>query len=719
MKKFFKRFLLFVIVPIAGLIALLVAGLIIYYHALYEPEPLASQAEGDVALQVANEYNKPILLPVPKRITWAAGYFREKQIRIAAPAEDATALASVWQNRMDMKLNSGSRAAVQFLKNKNLSSQAYRLSVNPGAIKIEYSTLQAAFYALTTLSQLEFGSKNGISCVEIEDEPDLQTRGAMLDISRGKVPKLETLYTMVDFLSDLKYNQLQLYIEGFSFGYPSFARYWEPTETPLTPDEIKALDRYCRERFIELVPNQNSLGHMQEWLKQDDFKNLAECPEGYKLLGLFEVKTTLSPTDPRTLELVKQMSNDLLPNFTSTRFNVNLDEPFELGKSKQRPIDNPMDLARLYMDYAKKLNEFVQAGGRQMMMWGDVISRTPGIIGDIPKNITLLEWRYEAIQPFEQICEKYQNAGLNYMVCPGTSSWSSFTGRTDNMIGNITNAVEAGVKHGAEGMLITDWGDTPHLQYLTVSYPGLAYGGGLSWNSRSKSELPLAEYLSRDVFCDSTMTMGGLVLDLGRYNQFEEYPMLAMTTSNLALRLGMMDPVMYQAIGRKLRTGIFELASFDSLTTQRLHGMFDSPKPYQSLAAISYMSSLEDKLNNVGMDGEASGLVLDEYRNNIRMVKLAIMLKHYVLHHLEQTDDENRQGLEEMKALCATSLGEHERLWMIRNKRSGYKGSIESLEKLQADVDRQLEILDSNLVSRWTGRCVEKIMSAGIALYLN
>ena len=33
-----------------------------------------------------------------------------------------------------------------------------------------------------------------------------------------------------------------------------------------TPEEIKELDEYCLDRFIELVPCQNTLGHMGDWL---------------------------------------------------------------------------------------------------------------------------------------------------------------------------------------------------------------------------------------------------------------------------------------------------------------------------------------------------------------------------------------------------------------------------------------------------------------------
>jgi hypothetical protein len=720
MKKFFKRLFLYVITPLIGLFFLIATSLVLYYHSLYKPEPVVVNTdEGKLPVSTIEISNKPTLLPVPKVVTWTSGNFIPgKDVKIQGPAEDIDQLAMIWQNRMNGKAVPGGRGAVRFLKNNKLAAQAYKLKVKPNSIDVEYSTLQGAFYSLTTLKQLAIQSHVGIPCVEIADQPDLQTRGAMLDVSRGKVPKLETLYSIVDLLTDLKYNHLQLYIEGFSFGYPSFKQYWEKTETPLLPEEIRALDQYCHDRFIELVPNQNALGHMQDWLKQDDLRDLAECPEGYKLLGLIEVKTTLSPTEPRSLELVKQMSEDLLPNFTSTRYNVNLDEPFELGKSKQRPIEDPRVLADLYMDYAKKLNVYAASKNKKMMMWGDVVSRTPEITATIPHDITLLEWRYEAIQPFDQICKEYQRSGLNYMVCPGTSSWSSYTGRTDNMLGNISNAIESAVKYSAEGMLITDWGDTPHLQYPTVSYPAFAWGGALSWNFGSKENVELDRYLSKMVFRDSTGNMGNLVMNLGRYNQFEEYTMMAMTTSNLATRFGMMDKVMLQAIEDRLHEGIFELATFDSVTANVLHKMFANPKPYRSEAALHFMATLEAQLAKLNLEGEQGSLIMDEYKNNIQMVKLAILLKQYILHKNEQDNEKNRETLHEMKALCAAIIPEHERLWMERNKRSGYKGSIEGFEKLQVDIDRQLDLLDSNLISRWANRTAEKMISAGAAFYV-
>ena len=54
--------------------------------------------------------------------------------------------------------------------------------------------------------------------MKITDWPDYPQRGVMLDISRDKVPSMETLYQLIDLLASWKINQLQLYTEH-TFAY--------------------------------------------------------------------------------------------------------------------------------------------------------------------------------------------------------------------------------------------------------------------------------------------------------------------------------------------------------------------------------------------------------------------------------------------------------------------------------------------------------------------
>lgn len=705
---------------ILSLAVLVAFGLVIYYQSIYVETPLPVDVVPLPKITSPSSVSdKPVLLPIPKKLEWKNGSFDlPASLSFYAAQEDEKPIQAIFKNRFGAPSVLSPFGTFRLTKNKKLPSQAYLLSVQPSVIIVEYGDLQGLFYALTTVKQLAKQSNNKVPCVHIEDRPDLATRGLMLDISRGKVPTLQTLYGMVDFLADLKYNHLELYIEGFSFGYPSFKNLWEKTETPITPEEIQQLDRYCKERFIELVPNQNSLGHMDAWLATEEYKSLAECPDGYKFMGLVNMKTTLAPANPKSLELVTKMSEDLLPNFSSNQFNVNLDEPFELGKNKEHPIDDPKEVAKVYLDYAKRLNDYVKSKGKKMMMWGDVVSRNPEFVAEIPKDITLLEWRYESFQEFEKICKIYKDAGLNYMVCPGTSSWTSFTGRTDNMMLNIENAVSAAVNNGAEGMLITDWGDTPHLQYLTVSYPGLAYGAALSWNSTAESKGNLSSYLSNVVFQDSTNQMGDVVLELGRYWQFEEYPMLAGTMTGWAYRFGMIDKNITEAIFKKFQNGIMEFFPPEEGMKEALANRFGNPKIYNAKAIIDFVEAREKELLQTKLNAPDGPLVLAEYKNAIRMIKLGAMLKQFNNYHLQQTDEENKKLLTKMESICASILSEHEYLWMSRNKQSGYEQSTETFKAMQSSISENLDLLDKNFITRSFSRTKDKIITAAAVLFL-
>lgn len=58
-------------------------------------------------------------------------------------------------------------------------------------------------------------------------------------------------------------NQLQLYMV-YTFAYRNHPEVWAEA-SPLTGEEVLALDAYCRERFVELVPYQRSFSHMRRW----------------------------------------------------------------------------------------------------------------------------------------------------------------------------------------------------------------------------------------------------------------------------------------------------------------------------------------------------------------------------------------------------------------------------------------------------------------------
>jgi len=390
-----------------------------------------------------------------------------------------------------------------------LGPEGYRLTAGDARVVIESGGPAGAFYARATLAQLcrLHESAGAIPGLFIEDRPDLAYRGVMLDVSRDRVPTIATLHRLVDELSSWKVNVLQLYTEH-TFAYPGHADVWKDA-SPLTAVEIQDLDAYCRERFVELVPNQNSFGHMERWLRVPAYAPLAEmaAPDGETM--------SLCPVDPRAVDFLAGLYDALLPSFSSRRLNVGCDETVDLGKGRSRDAVEARGKGVVYLEFLEKIHALVAARGRTMQFWGDIILEHPELISRLPKDAVALNWGYEADHPFDPEGARFSAAGIEHHVCPGTSSWLSLTGRTTNAVANIAAAASAAAAHRATGMLVTDWGDYGHHQPLPISYPGLAYGAACMWGRAANESLDLGAALDTHVFRDPTGILGHALCALG------------------------------------------------------------------------------------------------------------------------------------------------------------------------------------------------------------
>jgi len=394
--------------------------------------------------------------------------------------------------------------------------EGYRLVIDSKGVHIGFREPAGMHMALATLRQLFRQFSRKLPCLEIRDWPDFARRGVMLDISRGRVPKLETLLKLAGRLADFKINELQLYTEH-TFAYPAYPAVWQSWGA-LTGDEIRQLDAHCRQLGIDLVPNQNSFGHLRHFLEHPRLKKLAEVARPYPdASGEFVRRpSTLAPNHPGTLDFLRGLYDELLPNFSSHFFNVGCDETWDLGRGQSQELCKARGKGRVYLDFLKQIHREVSARGKQMMFWGDIILHYPELIRELPRDVIALNWGYEADHPFDREAARFARAKIPFYVCPGTSTWQTLIGRHDNALANLHSAARAGRKHGATGYLITDWGDGGHPQPLAVSYPLYLAGAALSWCAETFNEAKLAPVLSRDVFNDPAGNAARAALALGR-----------------------------------------------------------------------------------------------------------------------------------------------------------------------------------------------------------
>jgi hypothetical protein len=416
----------------------------------------------------------------------------------------------------------------------------YSLTIDKNGVTVKYREPPGLSAATATLRQLMRQYGRHLPRLKIRDWPDFKRRGVMLDISRGRVPKLATLLDLAEKLADFKINELQLYTEH-TFAYRKYKSVWQGWGA-LTGREIRVLDARCRELGIDLVPNQNSFGHLRYFLADPRLKKLGELSRPYEAeTGDFLRRpTTLAPNHPGALPFLRGLYDDLLPNFSSRFFNVGCDETWDLGRGRSKKLCDAKGKGAVYFDFLKRIHREVSGRGRTMMFWGDIILKHPKLIWELAAfgapasgtartmkdlkpagsetgvpGIVALNWGYEADHPFAKEAAQFAKAKIPFYVCPGTSTWQTLVGRHDNALANLRAAARAGKKYGAIGFLNTDWGDGGHPQPLAVSWPMFAAGAALAWNSTSLNEKVLAPVLNRDVYEDATGKTAGAALKLG------------------------------------------------------------------------------------------------------------------------------------------------------------------------------------------------------------
>ena len=381
-----------------------------------------------------------------------------------------------------------SSAACRITEVKILQAESYALKISPAGIELQARDAVGVIYGAQTLRQIHAQNPDALPCLEILDGPDLPVRGFMLDVSRCKVPTQAELLALIRALGQLRVNQLQLYVEH-TFAFPGHEDAWQDA-SPLTPAEIRELDAACAALGIELVPNLNTFGHMERWLRHPRYRALAECPQGWihPLTGQFkEFPGTLKPDDV-SLAFVASLLDDYLPCFRSRQVNIGGDEPWELGQGFSKEAVATRGKHRVYLDHLHKLCALATERGHTPQFWGDILLEDLALAQDAPQDALPVVWGYDAGHPFQTQCGRLQELGRAYLVAPGTSAWQSFTGRLDNALTNQAEAIGAARQHGARGVLVTTWGDNGTHQPWPTAWLPMAAGLAQAWSFTANQE---------------------------------------------------------------------------------------------------------------------------------------------------------------------------------------------------------------------------------------
>jgi hexosaminidase len=355
---------------------------------------------------------------------------------------------------------------------QKLTDEGYVIAVSPNQTIVAGKTAAGTFYGMQTLKQLVRGEGAGtfIPSVKFVDWPTMRWRAVSDDISRGPVPTVDYIKRQIRTEASFKLNMHSFYMEH------TFASATHPLIGPeggsLTPGEIRELVAYARRYHVELVPEQQTFGHLHRALRLEKYADLAETPYG----------DVLSPQQAGSYKLIADWYKELNELFPGQFFHIGEDETFELGEGQSREAARERGVGAIYFEHLNRVRDLLQPYHRRLMFWGDIALHHPDLIGNIPRDMIVMNWQYGARDDFWKDIKPFQDAGLEQFVCPGAQNWNQIFPNLEAARKNIVNFTRDGQTARALGMMNTTWDDDGESLFETTWY-SITLGAAASWQA--------------------------------------------------------------------------------------------------------------------------------------------------------------------------------------------------------------------------------------------
>ncbi len=309
---------------------------------------------------------KPSIIPAPQKIRYTIG-------------------SSVLNDKTE----------IRYSADESLVHEEYRLLIDNGAVNITYGDEAGKFYAEQTLNQIR--ETCGVVCknLEIEDSPKFGHRGFSLDCSRHFFD-INQIKKLIDTAVFFKMNIFHWHLtDDQGWRFPSdkhpllndigakrkksaFGGVIEKDEYSggYTKDEITEIVNYCKDRFIDIIPEIDMPGHTTSVLAS--YNNLGctgEPVETQIKEGIFD--TVLCIGNPDSMQFCKDILDEVCELFPYRYIHIGGDEVPKI-KWKACPVCNAkFNELRLnsYDEYQgwfmKSISDYLRSKGRTAITWNE------------------------------------------------------------------------------------------------------------------------------------------------------------------------------------------------------------------------------------------------------------------------------------------------------------------------------------------------------------
>lgn len=193
----------------------------------------------------------------------------------------------------------------------------------------------------------------------------------------------EQLKAQLTSLSEMGYNTVIIEWEAtFPFKkHPGIQNAYAYTQA-----EIKDIHSHAQKCKIDLISQQQTLGHLEYVLMNDRYERVRE--DRYNL-------SQICPQRKDSLVLIKDLLKEMCDATTSKYLHIGGDEARLLGHCKScSKYCRDKSIEELFGNYTTKVCEYVIELGKIPVIWADMVLQHPECIDHLPQNTILVDWNY-------------------------------------------------------------------------------------------------------------------------------------------------------------------------------------------------------------------------------------------------------------------------------------------------------------------------------------
>ncbi len=388
-----------------------------------------------------------------------------------------------------------------------LEDEGFRLDISRDQVTISADKKAGRFYGYMTFLQLaEDAREQGLLLPEchIEDRPKLSYRAIHLDM-KHHMEHTEYYYKLIDRLALYKINAIIAEVED-KLAYER--RPIVGSADALSIKEWQKLSDYAKERFIDISPLVQGLGHASYILKHDRYRYLRDNPDS---------DWAFNPLLPETYELQFDLYRDAMEAMPDGKYlHVGGDEVHTTGRN------SGMSELELQLTWLNKVCRFADEHDRIPIFWDDMPIKYAGLYDPMfntghsryqvdrlwkenehklldyldmfPDNCIYMRWNYSHPEAEGNIkaMEWFTEHDLPVMgATAGQTRWKLMPQNESNME-NIRSFATSSIDMEIGGLLLTLWDDdSPHFE---LYMRGILAFAEYSWSGdiRSKEEIKAA-----------------------------------------------------------------------------------------------------------------------------------------------------------------------------------------------------------------------------------